>query len=109
MDNKEQKTEDVTIEPLTDEMMAVPGVLEAVVDELRDRGAIAVSYKKQMDEAKTETKREHFRKKLVANNEEAADLIAALETVKNARERYEALSNEEGDAEPSSSSESPTS
>ena len=84
---------------LTEEQMCQPGLMEALVEEIQQRALISVGYKKERDEAKTNVKFEHFNKKLVRNNEETADLFAALERISKARDKHGTIDNVEGDTE----------
>lgn len=56
-----------------------PLAIKALVAEIQERAALSKQYKEERDEAQTKAKREHFQKKLVRNNEEAADLMIALQ------------------------------
>lgn len=94
---------------LTEEQMCKPGLMEAIVEEIQQRALISVGYKKERDEAKTNVKFEHFQKKLVRNNEETADLFAALERVSKAREEHGTIDNDEGPTEDPSESKEYTS
>lgn len=94
---------------LTEEQMCQSGLMEALVEEIQQRALISVGYKKERDEAKTNVKYEHFNKKLVRNNEETADLFAALERISKAREEHGTIDNVEGRTEDPSESEEPTS
>ena len=76
----ETPTDDTTLDDATlDEAMSNPKMIEALVAEIQDRAAISKQYMDERDNAKTKTKREHFHKKLVRNNEEAADILLTLE------------------------------
>ncbi len=94
---------------LTEEQMCQSGLMEALVEEIQQRASISVGYKKERDGAKTNVKFEHFQKKLVRNNEETADLFAALERVSKAREEHGTIDNVEGATQDTSESEKPTS
>lgn len=94
---------------LTDEQMCQTGLMEAIVEEIKERASISIGYKKERDEASTVTKIKHFQKKLVRNNEEAADLIAALERVSKARSEHGTIDNVEDGTENVSKSKKPTS
>lgn len=107
----DKKTQDKLFElnELTTEQMCEPGLMEAIVEEVQQRALISVEYKKERDEAKTNVKYEHFNKKLIRNNEETADLFAALERVAKAREEHGTIDNVEGQTTIVSESEEPTS
>ena len=85
MNKEDIKNKTFDLNELTDEQMCQPGFMEAIVEEIQERALISVGYKKERDESKTNVKFEHFQKKLVRNNEETADLFAALERVSKAR------------------------
>jgi len=85
MNKEDIKNKTFELNELTDEQMCQPGFLEAIVEEIQQRALISVGYKKERDGSKTNVKYEHFQKKLVRNNEETADLFAALERVSKAR------------------------
>ena len=84
--------------PMTEEEMMDPAIIPALVDEIQAAGNRAIQYKSEMESAQTDTKREHFRKKLTRNNEEASDVILALERIIKVREAHEANTDAEGDA-----------
>lgn len=98
-------TEEYKEEQVTDEELAQAGMLEALVEEIKERALISTTFKKERDEAKTDVKRNHFHKKLVRNNQESADLLIALEQMVEARDRNGTDGNVEGDAEASSETE----
>lgn len=54
-------------------------VKQALIIEIRKHMANAIEFKKKVDGAKTETKRNVYKKKLKKNNIEAADLFTALD------------------------------
>ncbi len=56
-------------------------VKSALVAMINDYAFKAVTYKKQLDNARTAVKRDFYAKKLLANNEEAADAIVTLEKI----------------------------
>lgn len=56
-------------------------VKSALVAMINDYAFKAVKYKKQLDNARTAVKRDFYAKKLLANNEEAADAIVTLEKI----------------------------
>lgn len=74
--------------------MAQPGVLEALVEEIKERARLAVQYKTERDTAKTRTKRIIYDKKLTKNNMIAADLIVALEKIVDERAKTATANNE---------------
>jgi len=88
MNKEDIKNKTFELNELTDEQMCQPGLMEAIVEEIKERASLSIGYKKERDEAKTNVKSDHFHKKLVRNNEEAADLFAALERVSKARDEY---------------------
>ena len=94
----------MTEEQVTEDELRQPIMLEALVEEIKERAALSNQYKEERDNAKTDVKRKHFHKKLVRNNEESADLIIALERIVEARENNE-RANAERDVEASSESE----
>lgn len=53
-------------------------VQQILVEEIQAAAKRAVEFKQKRDKAKTETKRKFYDEKLVKNNEEAADAVAAL-------------------------------
>jgi predicted Holliday junction resolvase-like endonuclease len=53
-------------------------VKQALILEIKDVAAKSVDLKSKMDTAKTELKRNLYRKKLIKNNQEAAQLFEAL-------------------------------
>lgn len=53
-------------------------VKQALILEIRQRMTNAVDFKQKIDNAKTEAKRNVYKKKLKKNNIEAADLFVAL-------------------------------
>lgn len=53
-------------------------IKQALIAEIQEVAAKSVKLKKEMDEAKTELKRNLYRKKLIKNNQEAAQLFEAL-------------------------------
>ena len=93
-------------EAITQEELAKPGMLEALVEEIKDRAALSNQYKAERDGAKTDVKRKHFHKKLVRNNEESADLLVALERIVEARENNESVDAEGDVTSPGESEES---
>jgi hypothetical protein len=54
-------------------------VKQALILEIRKHMEAAIEFKKKVDGAKTETKRNVYKKKLKKNNIEAADLFTALD------------------------------
>ena len=56
-------------------------VKSALIAMINDYALKAVGYKKQLDNARTAVKRDFYAKKLLANNEEAADAIVTLEKI----------------------------
>ena len=88
MNKEDIKNKTFELNELTDEQMCQPGLMEAIVEEIKERASLSIGYKKERDEASTVTKIKHFQKKLVRNNEETADLFAALERVSKARDEY---------------------
>lgn len=85
-----------------------PELLDALVEEIKERALLSTQYKNERDAAKTDVKREHFHKKLVRNNEESADLLIALEKIVEARNDNETIDNADGSAASSSESEEPS-
>lgn len=96
--------EQIPAEQVTEEELRQPLMLEALVEEIKERAALSTQYKEERDGAKTDVKRKHFHKKLVRNNEESADLLIALDRIVEARKKNE-RTNAERDAEASSESE----
>jgi len=94
----------MTEEQVTEDELRQPIMLEALVEEIKERAALSNQYKEERDNAKTDVKRKHFHKKLVRNNEESADLLIALERIVEARENNE-RANAERDVQASSESE----
>lgn len=93
-------------EQVSDNELAQEGMLEALVEEIKERALLSKTYKEERDAAKTEVKRNHFHKKLIRNNEESADLLVALERMVEARDRRNGTDgNVEGDAEAPSTTE----
>ena len=90
----------------TQEELAKPIVLEALVEEIKERAALSNQYKAERDNAKTDIKRKHFHKKLVRNNEESADLLIALERIVEARKDNESVDAEGDVTSPGESEES---
>lgn len=95
MNEEDIKNKIYELNELTEQQMCQPGLLEAIVEEIKQRTLFSIGYKKERDEAKTNAKVEHFQKKLIRNNEEAADLLAALERVSKARNEHETDNNVE--------------
>lgn len=60
-------------------------VTMALAEEFKDCALKALEFKKQIDTAKTFTKKEIFKKKLKKNNIKAAEILAALEKAINAQ------------------------
>lgn len=60
-------------------------VTMALAEEFKDCALKALEYKKQIETAKTFTKKEIFKKKLKKNNIKAAEVLAALEKAINAQ------------------------
>jgi hypothetical protein len=83
--------------PMTEEEMMDPAIVPALVHEIQEAGKRAIQYKHELDTAQTNTKRRHYEKRLKRNNEEAADVIIALERIIKVREQHEANANAEGD------------
>jgi len=104
MTDEQNVAEEVT--EITEDELAKPGMLEALVEEIKDRAALSNQYKAERDNAKTEVKRKHFHKKLVRNNNESADLLVALERIVAAREQNESVDAEGDVTSPSESEES---
>jgi len=109
MNKEDIKNKTFKLNELTEMQMCQPGLLEAIIEEIKERALLSIGYKKERDEAGTTTKLKHFQKKLTRNNEEAADLIAALERVSKARSKHGTIDNVEGDVKEDSGSEKPTS
>ena len=61
-------------------------VKQAIILELQDYAKRALDYKSKMDAAKTDVKKNLFKKKLKKNNTEAAELFEALNRL-NAKEQ----------------------
>jgi hypothetical protein len=102
MTDEQNVTEEVA--EVTDDELAKPGVMEALVEEIKERAALSNQYIQERDNAKTEVKKKHFHKKLVRNNEESADLLVALERIVAAREAN-APNDDEGNTESPSAPE----
>ena len=83
--------------PMTEEEMLQPGIVEALVAEIKAAAGRAVHYKNEMETATTSTKRDHYKKKLSRNNDEAADIILALERIIKVKEAHEANDDATGD------------
>lgn len=59
----------------------LPSVLEMLQFELREHMKIALEYKKKIDEAKTNTKKQYYHKKLKKNNIQAMKVLTAIENM----------------------------
>ena len=88
---------------LSDNEIAAPGLMEALIEEIKDAGARAMELKDKIDNAKTTTKAELYRKKLAKNSEDAVPLIVALDRVTKVREARERVSDDSGDVVETSS------
>ena len=88
---------------LSDNELAAPGLMEALIEEIKDAGARAMELKDKIDNAKTTTKAELYRKKLAKNSEDAVPLIVALDRVTKVREARERVSDDSGDVVETSS------
>ena len=82
---------------LSDNELAAPGLMEALIEEIKDAGARAMELKDKIDNAKTTTKADLYRKKLTKNSEDVVPLIVALDRVTKVREARERVSDDSGD------------
>lgn len=82
---------------LSDNELAAPGLMEALIEEIKDAGARAMELKDKIDNAKTTTKADLYRKKLAKNSEDVVPLIVALDRVTKVREARERVSDDSGD------------
>lgn len=74
----DEKTEEQIAEEALEEGMDLKSALVAMIN---DYAFKAVQYKTQHTSARTAVKRDFYAKKLLANNEEAADAIITLERI----------------------------
>ena len=88
---------------LSDNEIAAPGLMEALIEEIKDAGARAMELKDKIDNAKTTTKADLYRKKLAKNSEDVVPLIVALDRVTKVREARERVSDDSGDVVKTSS------
>ena len=80
MSDEQQQAEKVLKEGL-EQLKDQYSVKTALIAMINDYALKAVEYKGKQDEARTAVKRDFYAKKLLANNEEAADAIVALENL----------------------------
>lgn len=76
----DEKTEYIDETPVEGKKKPVT-LLDMLQHELRSRMTIALDYKGKTDNAKTDTKKKYFRKKLLKNNLEAAKILTAIENI----------------------------
>ena len=57
----------------------MPTILEMLQYELREHMKVSLDYKKKIDEAKTDPKKEYYKKKLKKNNVQALQILTAIE------------------------------
>lgn len=72
---------DETPVPQEKEKQKPTTLLDMLQYELRDRMTVALDIKNKIDNAKTVTKKQYFRKKLKKNNIEAAKILTAIERI----------------------------
>lgn len=75
-------------------------VRRAIIEEIQEKAQKALKYKRSRDEAKTNSKREFYERKLKHNNEDVPALLQALQRLSDIEEakREQAL-NEDGNTE----------
>jgi hypothetical protein len=69
---------EISILDIVKDPSKMPAMIAALIAEIKDRAALSVQYKKDMDTSSTNVKRDHFKEKLKNNNEQIADMIVVL-------------------------------